>query len=203
MLGRRNRRSIGHRMRELVWPRIGWRRASSYFSHRVRRLPGSPYSIAAGFACGAAISFTPFLGFHFVIAALASWLIGASILASAIGTAVGNPWTFPLIWLASYRIGAFFIGGNLSQDLPDGLTMTTIFDNPGAVLLPMLIGGLLLAVVAWVLSFWLVRRAVARYQRMRATRLGRRAERQQRRLEKRAAAAATKTAAAALKRTRQ
>ena len=202
MLGRRDRRSVSARVRELVWPRIGWRRASSYFGHRVRRLPGSPYSIAAGFACGAAISFTPFLGFHFVIAALVSWLIGASILASAIGTAVGNPWTFPLIWFASYRIGAFFLGGDLSQDLPGGLTMTTIFDRPGAVLLPMLIGGLLLAAVAWVLSFWLVRRAVARYQRMRATSLGRRAERRQRRLEKRAAAAA-KTEAAALKRTGQ
>ena len=29
---------------------------------------------------------------------------------SAIGTAVGNPWTFPFIWAAIYRTGAFILG---------------------------------------------------------------------------------------------
>ena len=59
---------------ELVWPRTGWRRASAYLGHRLGRLPGTPYRVAAGFACGAAISFTPFLGFHLAGAALLALL---------------------------------------------------------------------------------------------------------------------------------
>jgi hypothetical protein len=177
MFGRRRRLRLSERLRQLVWPRLGWRRAGTYFSHRVRRLRGTPYSIAAGFACGAALSFTPLIGFHFVLAALLSWLIGANLIAAAIGTVVGNPWTFPFIWIANYRIGAFVLGREGGEGLPEGLTMAYIFANPEAVLLPMVIGGVPMGVVAWVVSFWLVRRTVARYQRMRAARLRRRAER--------------------------
>ncbi|MDP6953152.1 MAG: DUF2062 domain-containing protein [Alphaproteobacteria bacterium] len=183
MLGRRERRLLRHRARDAIWPRIGWRRAASYFSHRVRRLPGSPYSIAAGFACGAAISFTPFLGFHFLIAALTSWLIGASVIAAAIGTVVGNPWTFPFIWVAAYRLGCLLLGLDTGEVLPHGLSMEYIFANPEAVLLPMTVGGLPMAIVVWCVSFWLVRRAVARYQRMRKARIRRKVRRRQRKRE--------------------
>ena len=69
---------------------------------RLKRLQGTPYSIATGFACGVAISFTPFIGFHMILAALTAWLIRGNIIASAIGTIVGNPWTFPFIWLAVF-----------------------------------------------------------------------------------------------------
>jgi len=194
MFGRRQRRTALAKLGHLLWPRIGWRRASAYISHRVRRLPGSPYSIAAGFACGAAVSFTPLIGFHFILAALLSWVLGGNLISSAIGTVVGNPWTFPLIWLASYRFGAWALGLNGIETLPDGLTMGYIFDHPGAVLLPMMIGGVPMAVLAWAVSFWLVRRAVARYQQLRMKRLKRRAERNlNRRVRARPVAAVART----------
>jgi uncharacterized protein (DUF2062 family) len=69
------------------------------------RLPGSPYAIAGGFAWGAAVSFTPFIGLHFILGAIFSWMSRCSIIASAIGTAIGNPWTFPFIWAFVYSIG--------------------------------------------------------------------------------------------------
>ncbi len=162
------------RLFRVVWPRKGWSRGVAYLGHRVGRLPGTPSKIAAGFACGAAISFTPFIGFHFVLAAFSSWLLGGNLLASAIGTVVGNPWTFPIIWISSYRLGCWFLGQNSVTELPQELTMTYIVDNPGAVLLPMAMGGIPMAVVAWVVSYWLVRRAVDRYQKMRIARRRRR-----------------------------
>lgn len=176
MFGRRKTRSVLTRLGHVLWPRTGWKRAGAYIGHRVRRLPGSPYNIAAGFACGAAISFTPLLGLHFVIASLGAWLLGGNLIASAIGTVVGNPWTFPIIWIASYRLGAWALGMNGNEELPDGLTMGYIRDNPDAVLLPMMAGGVPMAIVAWFVSFWVVRRAVARYQHMRLQRIRRRAE---------------------------
>ena len=140
-------------------------------------MPGSPYSIAVGVACGVAVSFTPLIGLHFLIAVILAWLLGGSLTASALGTAVGNPWTFPLIWIASYRLGSWVLGFDTDAALPDGLTMAYFRDNFLAVFLPMLIGGLLLAVVAWLSTFWLVRRAVSRYQLIRLSRIRRRAER--------------------------
>ena len=174
MLGRRQHLAWMDWLGRVIWPRTGWRRAGAYFSHRVRRLPGSPYSIAVGVACGVAVSFTPLIGLHFVIAVILAWLLGGSLIASALGTAVGNPWTFPLIWIASYRLGSWLLG--LEPNV-DGLTMEDIRQNFFVVFLPMMVGGLVLGIVAWLGSFWLVRRAVSRYQLIRLSRIRRRAER--------------------------
>ncbi len=149
---------------------MGWRRAAAYFMHRIRRLPGSPHTIAAGFACGAAISFTPFIGFHFVLAALLAWVIGANVIASAFGTAVGNPWTFPIIWVGIYRLGTMILGWNTGPALSETLSMAYIFDHPVAVLLPMSLGGIMTGAVVWLAVYWSVLGVVAEYQLLRRRR---------------------------------
>ena len=106
----RKPRSILYRARNILWPRAGWGRTLSYLRHRVARLPGTPESIAIGLACGIAVSFTPLIGFHFLVAALLAWVMGGNFLASALGTAFGNPWTFPLIWLWIYKLGTWILG---------------------------------------------------------------------------------------------
>ena len=173
----RLRPGLLRRLQHTLWPRSGWVRAATYVAHRLRRLPGSPSRIATGFAWGAAVSFTPFMGFHFVLAATGAWITGGDIIASAIGTAVGNPWTFPFIWVGSFRLGELILGANASE-LSQPLSITYIFDHPQAVLLPMTIGGVMMAGVAWLISYWLVWRAVQRYQVLRQKRLAHRAARQ-------------------------
>ena len=69
-----------------LWPRRGWKRAMDYVRHRVSRLSGSPHSVALGFAVGVFASFTPFMGFHFMIGFLARLLLRGSLIASAFGT---------------------------------------------------------------------------------------------------------------------
>ena len=49
-------------------------RIISYYKLRLARLPGSNYAISSGFACGAMVSFTPLLGFHFVLAVIFAYL---------------------------------------------------------------------------------------------------------------------------------
>ena len=141
--------------------------------HRVRRLPGTPHGVAVGFACGAAISFTPFIGFHFALAALLTWSVGGNILASAIGTAVGNPWTFPFIWIWCYRLGSWMLGSG-HVDLSADLSFSFIFDHPGRVLLPMFFGSLPTTLVAWIAFYWPVRRMVEGYHHRRLRRRMRR-----------------------------
>ncbi len=173
MFGRRNPLPVHHRVWSVVWPRAGWRRASRYMAHRVRRLPGTPYRIAAGVASGAAVSFTPFIGLHFVAAALLALLLRGNVVASAIGTAVGNPWTFPFIWTWIYTLGQWLMGADAASDFPATLDMDYIFKRPLDVLWPMTLGALPTAVVVWIVIFWPVRGAVAEYQHVRHRRIRR------------------------------
>ena len=91
MFRRRKKLSVWEKLRNSIWPQGGWKRYSQYLMMRLHRLKGTPQSIAAGIACGVAISFTPFVGFHFVLAAITAFLLRGNILASALGTAAGNP----------------------------------------------------------------------------------------------------------------
>ena len=151
---RRDRLSRWARVQRFVWPRMGWNRVLRYWTFKLKRLQGSPYAIACGFACGAAVSFTPFIGFHFVIAAALAWVLRGNVIASAIGTAVGNPWTFPFIWAGILWIGTWILGYERGQELPTEVTFGTIFERPETVLLPMLVGGLPVSVVVWLLIFF-------------------------------------------------
>ena len=117
MFRRRDKPEFRLRLSNLLWPHMGWRRTFAYWIHRVGRLPGSNYAISAGIAFGAAISFTPFVGLHLVIAGLLAWIFRANILASAIGTLVGNPWTFPFIWIWIYQLGVWSGIKGISDEL--------------------------------------------------------------------------------------
>ena len=70
--------------------------------------------------------------------------------------------------------GTWILGSGASPDAaPATLTMSSIFDDPVSLFLPMMVGGLPMAAAAWAASFWLVRRAVARYQQLRKMRIAR------------------------------
>jgi len=174
MFKRRTPLPLIRRVREFLWPRAGWRRSTLYLAHRIGRVPGTPYRIAAGLACGAAVSFTPFMGFHFILGALLALLIRGSVIASAFGTAVGNFWTFPFIWIWTYNLGRWLLGEAGKSQLPAHLSLHYIVDNFWDVIWPMTVGSLPTAVVAWVAFFWSVRAVVVQYQRRRDRRLRRR-----------------------------
>ncbi|MCP5371640.1 MAG: DUF2062 domain-containing protein [Hyphomicrobiales bacterium] len=154
-----------------------------YMFHRLARLPGTAYSIAGGFACGAAISFTPFVGLHFILGGLWAWATRANIIASAIGTAVGNPWTFPFIWIWIYKLGLWMGAGDpaagdldfarLFSDMVHAtlnLDFAFLYDVVWPVWWPMFVGSLPTAVVAWFVFYWPLKVAVGTYQRRRLQR---------------------------------
>ncbi|MFC7332972.1 DUF2062 domain-containing protein [Rhodocista pekingensis] len=170
MFKRRHKFTLRQRVRDFLWPRMGWRRALLYLGHRVGRLPGPPHRIAAGFASGAAVSMTPFVGLHFLLGFGLAWLLRGSMLAAAIGTAVGNPWTFPAIWYVSYRIGCDLLGRSPGHDTAEQLTMDFLIANPVQVLLPMSIGGFLMGVFVWGLAYAVAKPLVAMYQQRRLSR---------------------------------
>ena len=92
----------------LLWPKKGWKRIIKYISLRLKRLPGSPHSIALGFTFGVTAALTPLFGLHFLIGIFLAWLFRVSIVASLIGNLLGNPWTFPFICILNFKVGNIF-----------------------------------------------------------------------------------------------
>ena len=178
----RTRFKFSERMRNAIWPQRGLRRAARYHLHRLARLPMSPHRIALGFAAGAFISFTPLLGLHLALAAVMAFLLRGSIIASAVGTIVGNPLSFPFIWFATYHVGAALTGDRPSPELeaaaldgsvapPDPLAW---FDGLTGSLMPvfwpMMVGGMLLGAAAGAASYWIVLCAIKVLQLQRKRR---------------------------------
>lgn len=194
MFERRKKLSIGEKTISFFWPAAGFKRAGKYLIHRLSRLPGTPYTLACGFACGVAASFTPFVGLHFILAAVLAWVMRADILASAIGTAVGNPWTFPFIWVWLYKLGNWMgfgkngvnvaeldfprLFGKLTENLLSG-DFSGVAETAGPVLWPMFMGGIPSAIAVWIIFYFPMRRIVESYQRRRVERRIRRKEKLQ------------------------
>jgi uncharacterized protein (DUF2062 family) len=163
------------RLRQSLWPERGWRRGGNYLLMRIKRLPGTPHSIAAGFACGAAISFTPFMGLHIALSILLSIVVRGNYIAAAIGTVVGNPWTFPFIWVSTYKLGHYLLGSTptVGRHLHP-LTLETVIENIHALLWPMTVGSIPMAIIAWLAFYLPLARLIAAFQEARQRRRERR-----------------------------
>ncbi|GHF29672.1 hypothetical protein GCM10017044_26180 [Kordiimonas sediminis] len=157
---RRDKQRLTDKVITWVWPRRGWSRAARYVWFRVARLPGTPHSIAAGIASGAAVSFTPFIGFHFLMGFLVAWILRGNLFASAIGTFVGNPWTFPLMFALNATIGAAILGEDMVAEMPE-FVWANISQDPLGYLasiwpafMPLLVGSIPSVVVAWIVFYF-------------------------------------------------
>ena len=193
MFKRRTPLSYLQWFKEGVYPRSGWRRVLNYTSYRLKRLPDTPHRISLGFACGAFASFSPLFGLHFFLAAFLAIILRGNVLSSLMGTFFGNPWTFLLIWVSDYRLGLWLLqqsgyGEQLValsfQQLTDVMTTVIKFFTFSTdvdwrqmtmsleqVFLPMAIGGMVLAVVAWLVAFLLTFYSLEVWRAHRAKRM--------------------------------
>jgi len=70
----------------------------------------SPERVAAAIALGIGIGFSPFIGLHVWIALGLALLFGLNTIDAALGTLVGNFWTWPPVFHFGYRLGRFLLG---------------------------------------------------------------------------------------------
>ena len=112
---RRTPLGVWDRLKEFVWPKRGWGRSISYILHRVRRLPDPPHRVARGVAAGIFVCFTPFYGFHFVLAGILAWLMRGNILAALMATFFGNPLTYVPIGIVALKTGYWLLGTEFDE----------------------------------------------------------------------------------------
>lgn len=200
MFKRKNPLDWWQTIRQAVWPRMGWWRVLHYYRLRVIRLSNPAHNIAANMACGAAMSFTPFFGIHILGAMAISWMIGAgaNVIASTVGTFMGNPWTFPFLLFTSYRVGKWLLDvtgvitppvdvspelleqrGNdiiekLMAEQSEHESMIQHFmNNTWDIFLPTAVGGTIMALITWPFFYYIFYFIVRGAQRARKLRMSR------------------------------
>lgn len=161
MFKRRIPLTVLQTIRELFWPSMGWMRAFTYTKHRIVRLSDTSHKIALGLALGAAISFTPIIGTHFIQAGFIAVLIRANFLAALIGTFCGNPWTFPFMWYSAMQFGTTLfglLGLPAEAALPDEMSFSIMWDlishEPLRVFMPWALGGYLLGLLSMPFTYF-------------------------------------------------
>lgn len=177
MFARRTKIHPLKQIREFLWPSMGWARTLRYYECRLLRIKDTDSSIARGLSFGASISFTPLPGTHIVSAAALSWITRSNMVASVLGTLVGNPWTFPLMWWAAYKIGdrLFYTLGLPVREMPGVFTWAHLVGeltaHPFELVIPWVTGGFILVFVSWpvfyVLFYMLVKKARIQQKRGR------------------------------------
>ena len=154
-----------------------------YHWRRLQRVPESPTAVARGFAIGAAMAVTPFVGLHIWLALALSWLVGASLLATFIGTFIGNYITIIPILLLEHKMGMFIFQefGFYFQLPPQHLTLHFMVEHPLAFcqmlkdspeivwpfLLPLLLGSAILSGMMYLIFVSLIRDSIHNWQEKR------------------------------------
>ena len=156
------------------------RRTARYYQLKFLRLKGDPESIARGAGLGVFIGITPTLPFHTILLLLFCPLLRGNLIAALLAaTLVSNPLTFFFQYYFSWTLGKWLVPSSVSwgeiQALLNFLTGDASFrQSIEAVLhlgknslIPLLVGGCLLAAPIAAMVYFLTRAAIVRFRNKR------------------------------------
>lgn len=120
-----------------------------------------PAHISAGFAVGVFISFTPFYGFHALLAIVAAFVLRLNKLTCITGSFVNTPLTVVPLLVMSHKLGTVLLG------LPsENLTVDTLgWDIVRSRATSIIVGSSILGFAAAILAYFLCYYLVVRFRR--------------------------------------
>lgn len=203
----------GEWLREQVYPKSGFKRATRYVIYRMRRLPDQPHRVARGVFAGFFIGFLPLPGMQFLAAWGMARLMRGNVLAALLGTFNTNPLTTPPFTVFSVWLGHWILGieaplnfkyiwsalENAGHDLwfnimalfgPEKAQWDGLIQFWNEIYMPWLIGALGPAILISAIAYYVTIPLVEAYQKARAATAHERAERRKKMRAKLAEAAA-------------
>ncbi|HEU0265029.1 MAG TPA: DUF2062 domain-containing protein [Geobacterales bacterium] len=123
---------------------------------RILSLDNHPGHIAAGFAVGVFIGFTPLYGLHTVLAIVAAFVFRLNKVTCLSGTWINSPITFIPVTLASYKLGNLLLGQKATDLTISESTVALLKDHAASLILGSSVLGLLAAVASYFLCYQLV-----------------------------------------------
>jgi uncharacterized protein (DUF2062 family) len=119
-------------------------------------LDNHPGHIAAGFAVGVFISFSPFYGFHTLLAIIAAFVFRLNKLTCITGSWVNTPLTVPIVVGASYKLGTFLLGEPAVELSLSTIDWELVRSHAASLILGTSILGFFAALVSYFLCYYLV-----------------------------------------------
>lgn len=144
----REKPTLARRLRLAFWPRRSFARSTLYVWKRLFRLNASPHRIAVGCAAGVFASITPLIGVQMLMAGAITLVLRGSLTAAMLATFVGNPLTWPLIWAATYGLGAVIVGSPA-----EAASVVVGPHQLGPVVYTMLVGSIPLGLLAAIMTY--------------------------------------------------
>ncbi|PLX66096.1 MAG: DUF2062 domain-containing protein [Denitrovibrio sp.] len=138
----------------------------SRFKIKIRKillLDCPPSRIAAAAAIGVVIGFSPYIGFHTVIAIGTSFVFNLPLYPLIVGAYITNPLTFIPIYTLSYKFGEWVTGqrAELTVNFSD-ITFSNLLTTAKTFLVPFFTGshllGLILGAITYILTYYLVKK---------------------------------------------
>ena len=159
-----------------------WYRTLKRAYYRFLRLRGTPRQIGLGMALGVFVGMTPFLGFHTVIAVMLAAFMKWSKIAAGLGVFITNPFTAPLIYPLTYKLGVMVAGFSKISHFPKLFEpggVVGLMKNSPMILVDLLIGGVIvgipLAIVSYYVAFYVVSSARKRMEARKTKRITKKA----------------------------
>ncbi len=123
---------------------------------KVLSLDAHPGHIAAGFAAGVFISFTPFFGLHTPLAIALAFIFRINKLACITGAWVNTPLTIVPVLAASYKLGVVLQGETMKELSFKNLDWHSLQPYAKSILLGSSIIGFVAALAGYFICYWLV-----------------------------------------------
>ncbi len=119
-------------------------------------LDSHPRHIAAGFAVGVFISFTPFFGIHTPLAIAAAFIFRLNKLTCITGSWINTPLTIIPALVASHSLGSFIMGSPPEVFSVKTLDWSLLKANAAELMLGSSLIGFCLALLSYFLCYWLI-----------------------------------------------
>jgi len=133
------------------------------FYNRFLSLNGRPEEIARAMALGVFIGVTPTIPFHTALIMVICLIFRQNITAAILGaTIISNPVTIPFLYLAGYEVGRIVLGVSENPFNVTSYDVRSLLEIGWHIVYPLMVGGLLLAVVFTVPSYFITYHAVVK-----------------------------------------
>lgn len=190
------KRTPWQKFSEYLWPSMGLNAFLRWIEIRIKRTPEGRDKTAMGAAAGVFATFIPLIGLQVLLMYGLCKLFRGHFWVSLLVSFIGNPWTFPFIWLVSYQLGMAILFRDGSTIPTADISLFHVIENSSfywnAFIWPTLVGGVPLGLLLSILTYYVVRFNVRSYQRARLAFLARRRAEEKEHRQKLTAVAAEK-----------
>lgn len=147
------------------------RRWARYQYLRILRQKASPHNIALGVAWGIFVGFLPIIPFQTVVVLTLAFVFGGNKVAAAICTVISNPFNVIPFYYMLYLVGRVFLPLEVPDFDPGRLEMKELIATGWDFFAIMCVGGVVLGVPSFFLSYFATRKGIMAYRERKALRL--------------------------------